>query len=94
VGGLVLGSLEFPYKSETVYLNRDDLIVFYTDGIPEAMNKNEEEFGQLKFEDLLLVNKNLAVIDLSSVIFDEVKKFCGKSEQSDDITLGVIKITR
>lgn len=38
VGGLMLGSLELPYSSESIELFSDDVIVFYTDGIPEAMN--------------------------------------------------------
>lgn len=92
VGGLMLGSLEFPYDSETIELNSDDLIVFYTDGIPEALNKNEEEFSEKRFEDLLLANRNLNANELSKIIFDEVKKFRGDAEQSDDITLGVIKV--
>ena len=91
-GGLMLGSLDFPYSSESIQLSEKDILIFYTDGIPEAMNKNEEEFGEEKFENLLIAYRNLEPNNLSKIIFDEVKHYRGEAEQSDDITLGIIKI--
>ncbi len=90
-GGLILGSIDFPYASETVALCSGDLVVFYTDGIPEAMNKDEEEFGEERFEKLLLENKISDVNSLTKIIFDEIDSFRKNTEQSDDITLGIIK---
>ena len=91
-GGLLLGSIDLPYSSEIINLQTGDMIVFYTDGIPEAMNKNEEEFGEERFEKLLSKNKNLDVSELSKIVFDEIKVFRGDAEQSDDITLGILRI--
>lgn len=90
-GGLMLGSLDFPYSSEEIKFNKGDTIVFYTDGIPEAMNDKEEEFGDEKFEIFLSENKTLSPNDLSKLVFDEIKKFRNGFEQSDDITLGILK---
>ncbi|MFA7227444.1 MAG: GAF domain-containing SpoIIE family protein phosphatase [Melioribacteraceae bacterium] len=91
-GGLMLGAMEFPYISEKLELRKNDLVVFYTDGIPEAMNNKEEEFGEDSFKRLLLLNKNLEPDSLSKLIFDELKLYRGEAEQSDDITLGILKI--
>lgn len=91
-GGLMLGCLDFPYSSEVIQLNKNDLIIFYTDGIPEAMNKKEEEFGEERFENLLIAYRTLQPNELSKIIFEEVKQYRGGAEQSDDITLGIIKI--
>lgn len=91
-GGLMLGSLDFPYSSEVIQLSKNDSIIFYTDGIPEAMNKHEEEFGEGRFENLLIAYRDLEPSNLSKIIFDEVKHYRGEAEQSDDITLGIIKI--
>ena len=88
----MLGSIDLPYSSEIINLQTGDMIVFYTDGIPEAMNKNEEEFGEERFEKLLSKNKNLDVNELSKIVFDEIKMFRGDAEQSDDITLGILRI--
>lgn len=90
-GGLILGSIDFPYASETIALSSGDTIVFYTDGIPEAMNEIEEEFGEEKFEKLLLENKKSDVNSLTKIIFDKIESFRQNAEQSDDITLGIIK---
>ncbi|MFA5803064.1 MAG: GAF domain-containing SpoIIE family protein phosphatase [Melioribacteraceae bacterium] len=91
-GGLMLGSIDFPYSSEELSLSENDLIVFYTDGIPEAMNLRGEEFGENNFEDILLLNRNLNVSDFSDLVFSEIKNYRGKTEQSDDITLGILRI--
>lgn len=91
-GGLVLGTIDFPYKSETVELQSGDTIIFYTDGIPEAMNITEEEFGDERFEELLLKNIEFGAAELSKIIFDEIKKYRDAAEQSDDITLGILRI--
>jgi sigma-B regulation protein RsbU (phosphoserine phosphatase) len=91
-GGLMLGSLDLPYNSEYVSLHKGDIIIFYTDGITEAMDINEQEFGEQRFESLILKNKNLCVNDLSKLIFDEIKNFRLEAEQSDDITLGILQI--
>jgi serine phosphatase RsbU (regulator of sigma subunit) len=87
-----MGSIDFPYDYETVKLDSGDTIIFYTDGVPEAMNINEEEFGEKRFEELLLSNRDLHPNDLSKVIFNEIKKYRGEAEQSDDITLGILRI--
>lgn len=91
-GGLMLGSLDIPFSSESIQLEKDDLIIFYTDGIPEAMNLVEEEFGEERFENLILSHRHLGPNDLSKTIFDEIKKYRADAEQSDDITLGIIKV--
>ena len=90
-GGLMLGSIDLPYNSETVPLYAGDTIVFYTDGIPEAMDINENEFGDNRFEEILSANRDLNANDFSKLIFDELKEYRGGAEQSDDITLGIIK---
>ncbi len=91
-GGLMLGSFEAPYVSEKIKLGKNDLIVFYTDGIPEALNIKGEEFGDSRFENLLLANKNLNPEELLNLIFKEIKLYRGEAEQSDDITLGIFKV--
>lgn len=91
-GGLMLGSLDFPYEFEIINLSVGDTIIFYTDGITEAMNLNQEEFGEDCFEKLILSNKNILPNDLSKIIYDEIKMFRGDAEQSDDITLGILRI--
>ncbi len=53
-GGLILGCLPASeYEEEKVSINRNDIIVIFSDGISEAMNENEEEYG----EELLIIKR-------------------------------------
>lgn len=91
-GGLLLGSIDFTYDSETINLKSDDLIIFYTDGIPEAMNKSNIEYGEDRFKKLIVKYAGLPPDKLLDKIISSVSKFRGSAEQSDDVTLGIIKI--
>ncbi len=91
-GGLLLGGLELPYESEVIHLYKNDLIVFYTDGIPEAMNKLEEEYGEERFEILLKNHRELQSEFITNKVLEDIHLFCDGAEQSDDITCGILKI--
>lgn len=90
-GGLFLGSIELPYDSEKIKLHNGDTIVFYTDGITEAMNLKGEEYGEEPFKDLIVGKKQEKSNDILDSIFSAVNSFRGHAEQSDDITCGVLK---
>lgn len=93
VGGMLLGVMEtmIPYKSETLTLEKGDLLLLYTDGISEAMDVNGNEFGEEKLENLLIESKGLSSNQLLGKILESVKVHCGAAEQSDDITCMIIK---
>jgi sigma-B regulation protein RsbU (phosphoserine phosphatase) len=93
-GGIFLGSMDFPYNSETISLDEGDTIVFYTDGITEAMNMQNEEFGEENFQRVILSNIKQNVSGLMDSILGEINLFRGKAEQSDDITCGALKFSR
>lgn len=91
-GGLFLGSIDMDFTIEELLLMKGDVVLCYTDGVPEAMNKEggfyEDErliesgkFHKEKKSDLILKG-----------ILDDLKEFVLDAEQSDDITCGVIKI--
>ncbi len=54
IGGMILGVMKtfMPYKSEMIQLQKDDVLVMFTDGISEAMNKKSEEFSDERLEKL------------------------------------------
>lgn len=92
-GGIILGVVTtmMPYVSEEVFLESGDVIVLFTDGVTEAKNKLDEEFGDEKFEKLLVDNRTLSAKDLLTKIKKNIEIFSGGEPQSDDITLVVIK---
>jgi serine phosphatase RsbU (regulator of sigma subunit) len=66
-----------------------DLLAIYTDGITEAFNDRDEEFGEERLIEALHMHRSLAPNDLVAAILDEVRRF--SQEQRDDITLIVAR---
>jgi serine phosphatase RsbU (regulator of sigma subunit) len=67
-----------------------DLLAIYTDGITEAFNSRDEEFGEERLIEALQTHRNLSPNDLVAAIFDEVRRF-SPYEQRDDFTLIVAR---
>lgn len=93
-GGIILGVMKtiFPYKSEIVQLQSDDVLILFTDGISEAMNKNGEEFTDKKLEELALSIASESSERILQKIKQEVQTFAEGTIQSDDMTMVVIKV--
>ena len=93
-GGIILGVMKtmIPYSSEKLQLEKDDVIVLFTDGVSEAMNQSGEEFSDERLEKLSLSLVEKSAMEISNVIQNEVSKFAYGTVQSDDITLMVIKV--
>jgi sigma-B regulation protein RsbU (phosphoserine phosphatase) len=91
-GGIFLGIYDLEYSSELNELERGDAIIFYSDGITEAWNKDKEEFGEEKLLEVLKNNIDASAGDILNAVTDSVSKFVGRAEQSDDLTLGIVKI--
>lgn len=93
-GGIILGVMKTftPYESPTISLEKDDIIVLFTDGITEAMNKHGEEFSDERLEELVLKSSHLCVEEIAENIKNSVRDFAAGTLQSDDITLLVVKI--
>jgi phosphoserine phosphatase RsbU/P len=73
-------------------LEPGDLIVMYTDGVTEAFNPQDEEFGEERLMDYLEKHRKYPVREIIDGLIDEVRRFCGSRSQSDDITLVVVKV--
>jgi sigma-B regulation protein RsbU (phosphoserine phosphatase) len=93
-GGIILGVMNtvFPYQSETVQLQPKDVLILFTDGISEAMNKNGEEFTDKKLEELALSITSESSERILQKIKQEVQTFAEGTIQSDDMTMVVIKV--
>jgi len=91
-GGIVLGFIEeYNYEEETILLNRDDVLVLISDGITEAMNASEEEFGESRLAEVIQTNREKPAEDIIEHILAAVKLHTGETEQMDDMTVVVIK---
>lgn len=91
-GGLLLGAMEtmMPYEQEDVQLNPNDLLVCYTDGVNEAMDSENEEYGTKRLKDCILNNREKTSNEIMDAIINEVTSFSNK-KLFDDLTLLIIK---
>jgi len=91
-GGIVLGMMpDMVYQSGCVSLNAGDRIVLYTDGVTEAKNKDDVEFGEERLAALVLRNAALSSDSLLESIVYDVNWFSSDLDQRDDITLVIFK---
>ncbi len=93
-GGIIFGVVEstIPYISETLSLQKDDVIVLFTDGISEAMNKREEEYSDERLEETAIRLASGTVNEILEGIKKEVYEFANGAPQSDDITMVILKV--
>lgn len=87
-GGFAFGMLDFglQYESAFIQIEPGEKILFYTDGITEAMNDNNEEYSDERLESFFLNDSTCdADVFIKSLITD-VKKHTIDTPQSDDIT--------
>lgn len=93
-GGLVLGLLpKVSYEQEMTRLEPGDLLVFYTDGVTEAMNIDFDEFGEERLEAIIGSHQGKCAADVFQEILSAVRSFTAGAPQNDDITLIVCKMT-
>lgn len=90
--GIALGVMEdAEYFTNEFYLQKNDTLYFYTDGINEAMDKDGNEFSYQRLEKILHNVKNKSSKEIIEKTLDAVKEFTIDAEQSDDITVLVLK---
>ncbi|NPV01796.1 MAG: SpoIIE family protein phosphatase [Brevinematales bacterium] len=83
---------EFEYPTAVKKLARNRILTLFSDGITEAINLKDEEFGQERLEAVISENEGKAAREIATRIIDEVTRFTQGREQFDDITLIVIKL--
>ena len=86
-GGIALGIIpELSFAEETVTLEPGETLVLYTDGVSEAMNVDQEEFGTQRILELFNGRPPRDADEATAVIFEAVAEFAGEAPASDDIT--------
>ena len=91
-GGMALGVMSgLPYTGASMILKPGETLFLYTDGVSEAMNEADEEFGEQRLEAALAQSASLSVGDMLTAITAAVHEFAGSAPQSDDITCLVVR---
>lgn len=91
-GNIIIGAFEdLEYKENTLQLEHGDTLVMFTDGVTEAMSPTFEEYGGNRLDNVL---GQLAAADCQKIIESvkaDITTFVEDAEQSDDITMLVLK---
>lgn len=92
-GGLVLGAEESEiYEEDYVALTSGDVVVFFTDGVTEALDAKEELFGTERLLQAVRESSHASAADILKRITNDIRGFTRGRPQSDDITLVVLRV--
>ena len=91
-GGVVLGAMKgLKMGEKTIDMYPQDLLVLYTDGVTEAINQQEDQFGEERLIKLIKDNRDMPSEDMKNLIIDTVYDFASGTPQADDITIMVLR---
>lgn len=91
-GGTVLGlDSASQFDAQQIALQKDDMIVMYTDGLADAVNFERESFGRARIVQAVLASQDMSAEEAAKNILWLMRKFTGLTERFDDTALVVIK---
>jgi sigma-B regulation protein RsbU (phosphoserine phosphatase) len=92
-GGPIIGAFsDCVYEQETIKIQSGDLLVAYTDGVTEARNADDQEFGESRLRQVIDSSMHLPTQELTRKIVQSVGEWCGDVPPHDDLTLVVMKV--
>ncbi|MEI6292048.1 MAG: SpoIIE family protein phosphatase [Methanomicrobiales archaeon] len=91
--GIALGVIQdIQLEEQKIQLDQGDILILYTDGVTETVDRNDQEFGEERLTALLQENSHLSSSELVDLIKNEVIRFSEGQPQFDDITLLILKV--
>lgn len=91
-GGIPLGIMpDIHYTHSVIQLDPGDLIFLYTDGVSEAFNPREEEYGEERLLNCLIRNYQSHPDQIKKAVFEDLTQFTEDFAQTDDITCLIIR---
>ncbi|MBM3765902.1 MAG: FtsX-like permease family protein, partial [Acidobacteria bacterium] len=92
-GGTPIGLFpQMRYEEASVGLQKGDVLIAFTDGVTEAMNPSDEEFGEDRLKALLGDVAKLPIDEMSARIAAEMRGWIREAEQYDDLTFVLMKV--
>lgn len=92
-GGPVIGLFpNVPYQQGSLVMEPGDIFVGFTDGISEAMNAEDEEWGEERLIPAVAAHKEASAAELIPALMQEADQFVAGAPQHDDMTLVVMKL--
>ena len=93
--GAAIGLVEeFQISSETITLALGDILLLYTDGVTEAVNLQEEEFGRERLAACIRQESDLSAKELVQALRHVLQEFTNGQPLADDTTIVACKIAK
>lgn len=80
-----------PYTETEIAIAAGDCLVLCSDGVTDAQNRDEEEFGEARLADAIAAVRHESAENIVAHVFAAVDAFAGSAPQFDDITLMVLR---
>ncbi len=92
--GVAMGVIEHEesVQQNTLKLDPGDLVIFYTDGVTEAHDDNNQLFGEERLIQFIKQEKSLPPQQIADRLLDDLGVYSGSSGQHDDITIVIIRV--
>ena len=78
---------DIPFRQHEFYLEPGDRLFVYTDGVPEATNKEDKQFGTERMLSFLNSHRGLSNRELLHTLRQDIASFEDGADQFDDITM-------
>jgi serine phosphatase RsbU (regulator of sigma subunit)/predicted ester cyclase len=93
-GGMIVGAFEHAtFEEDTQQLWPGDVLVAYSDGVTEARDASDEEFGEERLLSCVQANCTRSPVEIVECLLSAVHEFSAGTTQSDDITMLVLRYT-
>ncbi len=79
------------YAASRLKLESGDTLILFSDGVSEAMDPDEREFGLARFREALAGQSEAPLADLQKTVLESVENFTRGARQADDITLLLVR---
>ncbi len=91
--GIPLGIMEgMSFEETTFTLEKNEFLIGYTDGIPEARNINREEYGFERLKETIRKNKEKSASEIVKAVYENMFEYSSGAEQHDDSTIILLKV--
>jgi sigma-B regulation protein RsbU (phosphoserine phosphatase) len=91
--GLPLGMFsDAAYDETTIHASPGDVFVFFSDGVVDASNQHDEQFGRVRVEHVITRNAGRSAQEIADQIFEAAAQFSAGTPVFDDQTIVVLKV--
>lgn len=84
---------DMQFSSAVVKLEPGDTLVIFSDGVSEAMDTDQAEYGMERLKEAVAAHATAPLADLQEAILDSVRQFARGARQADDVTLLLLRYT-